>query len=78
MLFFKVEDHRNGSYGVTYSPPSAGMHKVGSIHTNYLLLIQLSVGFPEFLVFAVNLIASKMHESLSRSLFAILERVTMG
>lgn len=50
MLFFKVEDHRNGSYGVTYSPSSAGMHKVGSIHTNYLLLIQLSVDFPEFLV----------------------------
>ena len=26
--FFQVEDHRNGSYGVSYSPFNVGMHKV--------------------------------------------------
>ena len=29
--FYKVEDHRNGSYGVSYSPITAGMHKVQCI-----------------------------------------------
>lgn len=27
----KVEDHKNGSYGVTYSPSSVGMHKVSPL-----------------------------------------------
>ena len=34
--FFQVEDHRNGSYGVSYSPFNVGMHKVDLRKTQYV------------------------------------------
>ena len=62
----KVEDNRNGSYGVTYSPTSAGMHKVSQL-TCFSLFYCSCFHFPQTQEFAITSTLPKISEQGSES-----------